>query len=63
MSLLTKFTTAMFLRSSYGDAELAAEKARKTADFYKDKMHENKIAYSRYMSAIDCEFLLRASIK
>lgn len=63
MSLLTKFTTAMFLRSSYGDAKIAAEKARKTADFYKDKMQENKIAYSRYMSAIDCEFLLRASIK
>ena len=53
----------MFLRSSYGEAKLAAEKARKTADFYKGKMHENKIAYSRYMSAITCEFLLRASIK
>ena len=63
MSLLTKFTTTMFLRSSYGEAKLAAEKARKTADFYKGKMHENKIAYSRYMSAITCEFLLRASIK
>ena len=63
MSLLTKFTTAMFLRSSYGDVKLAAEKARKTAAFYKDKMHENKTAHSRYMSAIECEFLLRANIK
>ena len=60
---LTKFTVEMFMRSAYGNASDALFLAKKCADFYRPKVKENKIARSRYLSAITCAFVLGLKIK